>query len=67
MVNNSTNIYKRDNHLAFEIIDNKNDHNIWYWKSRSLLSWQRLQNVAGLNYTELTVLKGYRHFIQRLI
>jgi len=37
IVNNSTNINKMNNHPWLQFIDHKKDHDIWRWKSKSLL------------------------------
>ena len=45
MVDCSTNINRRNNHLAFRVIQHKKEHNIWLWKSRFLIR----QNLVQLN------------------
>jgi len=48
IVNNSTN--KMNNHLTPQLIEHKEDHDIWNWKSRSWLEtgskwdWVKLVN-----------------------
>jgi len=37
MDNNSNNINKTNNHLSPQLIEQKKDHVIWLWKSRSWL------------------------------
>jgi hypothetical protein len=44
MVNNSTSINKTYNYLSPQVIEQKIDHNIWQWKSRS---WLRTEKRCG--------------------
>jgi hypothetical protein len=44
MVNNPININKINNHLSPEIIEQKESHDIWRWKS---MSWQETDKSSG--------------------
>jgi hypothetical protein len=48
VVNNSTNINKRNNHLSSQIIANEKEHNIML--EIQVLAWNRHINVAVFNW-----------------
>jgi len=42
MINNSININKANNHISPKLIEHKNDHDLYLWKSRKIhvpLTW----------------------------
>jgi len=51
MVNNSTNIYKANNHFLPQIIEYKEGHDIWRWKSRFCVRTGTTNVAAGTGWS----------------
>ena len=63
LVNNSTNINKRNNHLSPQVIEHEKYPNIWHWKSRSWLGTQICDRVKLVNWMSTLPLLWWSSFL----